>query len=79
MATTTIKTYTHVLHFSDNGEMSYCFSHLDNFVQVASSSLEEFNGDAPNEVVFTTNKPVSKAAIKRITSHFEPKDSAFNK
>lgn len=76
---TTTTTYAHTMHFANNEEMSYAHSHLDCFVQVASAGEEEFDGDASNEVVFTTNKPLSKAAIKRIVEHFDPKDSTFNK
>lgn len=77
MATTT-KTYTHILHFTNNEEMSYALSRLDCFVNPVTSSGDEFDGDQPFEVVFTTNKPISKAAIARMVRHFEPKDSTFN-
>lgn len=76
---TTTKTYTHIMHFSNYEEMGYAHSGLESFVQnILESSEEEFDGDAPNEVVFTTTKPLSQAAIKRMTKHFDPKDSTFN-
>lgn len=68
----------HILHFANNEEMSYCLSHLDCFVQPVTSNENEFDGDAPNEVTFTTGKLISKTVIARMTKHFEPKDSLFN-
>lgn len=79
MATTiTTKTYTHIMHFHNNDEMGYAFTHLDCFINPIDASEDEFDGDAPFEVVFTTAKPISKAAITRMVKHFEPKDHKFN-
>lgn len=68
----------HILHFADSGEMSYCLEHLDCFVRPVTSSENEFNGDAPNEVTFTTAKPIAKVKQTEMIKHFDPKDSLFN-
>lgn len=76
MATQT--TFTHTLHFTGYEAMGYAVSHLDCFVQPASLTEKEFDGDKPNEVVFTTSKQLPQTTIKKILAGLNPKDHTFN-
>lgn len=75
---TATTTFTHIFHFTNNEEMSYCLSHLDCYITPVQSAEHEFDGYAPNEVVFTTSKQVAKATITKMVKHFDPKDHVFN-
>jgi hypothetical protein len=78
MANATATTFTHIFHFTNNEEMSYCLSHLDCYVNPVQAEEHEFDGEALYEVVFTTTKQISKAAMTRMVKHFDPKDHKFN-
>jgi hypothetical protein len=70
--------YTHTFHFSNYEEMDHCHSMLDQFITVQSSTTNEFDGDAANEVVCTTAKPIPQTAIKKMNKYFAPKDVSYN-
>jgi hypothetical protein len=78
MITATNTMFTHIFHFTNNEEMSYCLSHLDCYVKPVQAEEHEFDGHALYEVIFTTVKQISKATIAKMVKHFDPKDYKFN-
>lgn len=79
MKAATATTFKHTLNFSNSDEMGYASTHLDCFLStIISIEEDEFDGDAPYEVRFTTAKSIPQTTIKKMVVHFAPSQHTFN-